>query len=82
MAFEPFRQALSGAGYDDQNANNDAYRNPVGGVEQGPSLRTVGHRGQKFEFSRKVWLMQEGQSIDYFYMVISYQFSVISCAVG
>jgi hypothetical protein len=56
MAFEPLTGRPSrGAGYDNQNANNDAYRNPVEGGKQGPACGTVGHLGQKFEFIRKVF---------------------------
>jgi hypothetical protein len=39
----------SGARYDDQNANKDAYRNAVGGVKQEAACGTVGHLSQKFE---------------------------------
>src|ERR1035437_9022391 len=50
---------LSGAGYDDWGANNDAnnnaYRNTVGGGKQVPGCESVEHRGMKFEFSLQVW---------------------------
>src|ERR1019366_3381606 len=50
---------LRGAGYDDWGANNDAnnnsYKDTVGGGEQGPGCESVEHRGLKFEFSLQVW---------------------------
>src|SRR5215469_11012692 len=39
-----FRCSLSGAGYDDQGNNNNAYRNTVGVGERGPACKNVGHR--------------------------------------
>ena len=45
---------LSGAGYDDQNANNNAYRDTVGGGEKDPGCDSAEHRGMKFEFNLQV----------------------------
>jgi hypothetical protein len=45
---------LSGAGYDDQDANNNAYRNTAGDEVKGPGCESVEHRGLKFEFSLQV----------------------------
>ena len=62
---------LSGAGYDDQFANNDAnnnaYRDTVGGGEKDPGCDSVEHRGMKFEFTLQVWQMQGAVAIDYIY---------------
>ena len=46
---------LSGAGYDDQNVNNNTYRDTVGGGEKDPGCDSAAHRGMKFEFNLQVW---------------------------
>jgi len=55
MAFELLTGRPSrGAGYDDQNANNDAYDGCSTATKEGPDWRKAGHLGQKFECSGKV----------------------------
>ena len=74
---------LSGAGYDDQDANNDgndnAYGNTVCGGEQGPDCESTEHREMKFECSLQVWQMQVAFAIDYIYTVICRRARFATC---